>query len=121
MYAGEESASESADIWHANELHCTWLGLSDYAVVRDLQRLLVSDLLHNPDAPQCILFCEHEPVITLGNRLGSEQGRELERRTGLPTVKTQRGGDAMYHGPGQLVIYPVINLKRRALGVRSFV
>lgn len=121
MYAGVESANESADRWSAEQLECSWLGSAQYEPVRELQRMLVGNLLHDAQAPEQILFCEHEPVLTLGNRLSDGEGRELSRATGLPVVKTRRGGQAMYHGPGQLVMYPVINLRRRGLGVRAFV
>ncbi len=64
-----------------------------------------------------LVFTEHNPVFTLGLRLGAEQNllwdtAELARR-GIEVVQTNRGGDITYHGPGQIVGYPVINLAPR--------
>lgn len=64
-----------------------------------------------------LVFTEHEPVFTLGVRSGAEahllwDGAELARR-GITVVTTNRGGDITYHGPGQTVGYPIINLAPR--------
>lgn len=68
-------------------------------------------------APDTLVFTEHEPVFTLGVRRGAEQNllwsdAELARR-GVKVVTTNRGGDITYHGPGQIVGYPIINLAPR--------
>lgn len=68
-------------------------------------------------ADDTLVFTEHEPVFTLGVRRGAEQNllwneAELARR-GIAVVTTNRGGDITYHGPGQIVGYPIINLKPR--------
>lgn len=64
-----------------------------------------------------LIFTEHEPVFTLGVRRGAEQNllwneAELARR-GIEVVTTNRGGDITYHGPGQIVGYPIVNLAPR--------
>jgi len=64
-----------------------------------------------------LVFTEHNPVYTLGLRLGSEQHMiwneaELKQR-GIEVFKTNRGGDITYHGPGQIVGYPIVNLGPR--------
>jgi lipoyl(octanoyl) transferase len=64
-----------------------------------------------------LVFTEHNPVFTLGLRLGAEQNllwnaAELARR-GIEVVQTNRGGDITYHGPGQVVGYPIVNLGPR--------
>jgi len=64
-----------------------------------------------------LVFTEHNPVFTLGLRLGAEQNllwddAELARR-GIAVVQTNRGGDITYHGPGQVVGYPIVNLAPR--------
>ncbi|MDI1247911.1 MAG: lipoate-protein ligase B, partial [Lacunisphaera sp.] len=69
------------------------------------------------EAGDTLVFTEHNPVYTLGLRLGAEQNliwnaAELARR-GIEVVQTNRGGDITYHGPGQIVGYPVINLAPR--------
>jgi lipoyl(octanoyl) transferase len=64
-----------------------------------------------------LVFTEHEPVFTLGLRSGAEAHlvwtAEQLARTGIEVVKTNRGGDITYHGPGQLVGYPILSLAPR--------
>ena len=71
-----------------------------------------------------LLLVEHKPVITIG-RFGNKNNillRDEElRERGIGVYKTSRGGDVTYHGPGQLVGYPIINLKSLKLGVESYV
>ena len=62
---------------------------------------------------------EHPPVYTLGVR--SESGRETNARNGIPVVRCNRGGEITYHGPGQAIVYTLVDLGRRALTVRAFV
>jgi lipoyl(octanoyl) transferase len=65
-----------------------------------------------------IWFLEHPPVFTLG----LNASREHLKRTGdIPVVQIDRGGQVTYHGPGQLVIYPLLDLRRSSLGVRDLV
>jgi lipoyl(octanoyl) transferase len=59
---------------------------------------------------------EHSPVYTLGQ--GAEH-RPVDN--GIPLIKTDRGGDITYHGPGQLVVYTLVDLARRGIGVKQFV
>jgi lipoyl(octanoyl) transferase len=65
-----------------------------------------------------IWFLEHPPVFTLG--LNADR-RHLLAPGDIPVVQIDRGGQVTYHGPGQLVVYPLIDVKRRALGVRDLV
>lgn len=69
------------------------------------------------EAPDTLVFTEHDPVFTMGVRRGAEQNllwqqAELARR-GIEVVTTNRGGDITYHGPGQIVGYPIVNLTPR--------
>jgi lipoate-protein ligase B len=72
--------------------------------------------------PDCVVATEHDAVVTLGRRAGAEEcvlaPDEIERR-GVAVRRTERGGLATYHGPGQLVLYPIVDV--RPLGVRRFV
>lgn len=68
-------------------------------------------------APDTLVFTEHNPVFTMGVRRGAEQNllwqqADLARR-GIDVVTTNRGGDITYHGPGQIVGYPIVNLTPR--------
>jgi lipoyl(octanoyl) transferase len=71
-----------------------------------------------PDTPDEIWFLEHPPVFTLG----MNARREHLLGTGdIPVVPIDRGGQVTYHGPGQLVVYPLLDLERARLGVRPLV
>src|SRR5271170_7140903 len=63
-----------------------------------------------------IWYVEHPPVFTLGLNAGREH---LLSPGDIPVVQIDRGGQVTYHGPGQLVVYPLLDLRRRALGVRD--
>ncbi len=71
-----------------------------------------------PDTRDEIWFVEHPPVFTLGLNAGREH---VLAPGDIPVVQIDRGGQVTYHGPGQLVIYPLIDLRRRGLGVRRLV
>lgn len=68
--------------------------------------------------PDELWLCEHPPVYTLG-RAGKPEHRLVDN--GIPLVKVDRGGQITYHGPGQAVVYSLLDLKRRGLGVRALV
>ena len=70
------------------------------------------------DIPDEIWLLEHPPVFTLGLNAKREH---LLAPGDIPVIQIDRGGQVTYHGPGQLVIYPLIDLKRRGLGVRPLV
>jgi len=65
-----------------------------------------------------IWFCEHEPVFTLGVNAAPEH---LLAPGDIPVVQIDRGGQVTYHGPGQLMVYPLIDLRRAGIGVRDLV
>ncbi|MBU6211881.1 MAG: lipoyl(octanoyl) transferase LipB [Gammaproteobacteria bacterium] len=70
------------------------------------------------ETPDEIWFLEHDPVFTLG--MNADPAHVLVAGN-IPVVKVDRGGQVTYHGPGQLVVYPLIDLRRAALGVRDIV
>jgi len=70
------------------------------------------------DTPDEIWFVEHPPVFTLG--MNADPAHVLDPGP-IPVVKIDRGGQVTFHGPGQLVIYPLLNLRRHVLGVRELV
>jgi len=92
------------------------LGLVPYEPVwRAMQTFTAERTAATPDE---IWFLEHPPVFTLG--VNASRTHLLDPAD-IPVVQVDRGGQVTYHGPGQLVVYPLIDLKRAALGVRDFV
>ena len=71
-----------------------------------------------PDTPDEIWFTEHSPVFTLGLNASREH---VLAPGDIPIIQVDRGGQVTYHGPGQLMVYPLIDLKRANLGVRDLV
>jgi lipoyl(octanoyl) transferase len=90
------------------------LGSRAYGEVLELQRDLCQRRLAGEITEDLLLLVEHEPVVTLGRgtRAGSLplSALDLERR-GIPVFQVERGGDVTYHGPGQLVGYPILDLR----------
>ena len=107
----------NGDGWIAN------LGRARYLEVLDLQRRLV-ELRQENSAPDVLLLVEHEPVITLGrrgNRTNILSTSAALASEGIHVHPVERGGDATYHGPGQLVVYPIVDLSQRDLSIRRYV
>lgn len=92
-----------------------WLGQVDYLTAWERQKALVAERMADPDMPGKLLLLEHPPTYTLGrngrlqNLLLSET--ELAAQD-IIFYQVDRGGDITYHGPGQLVGYPILSLKR---------
>lgn len=99
-------------------------GVTEYRDSWRRQKETFTALQSDPDAEERIVFTEHKPVYTLGfhgneaNMIAS--GSLLESR-GAELVRIERGGDITYHGPGQLVVYPLIRLATHGFGVRQYV
>jgi len=93
------------------------LGFSaDYGTVWNFQKVLLDKRISSK-VPDCLVLVEHDHVLTLGR--SSHVENILVR--GLPQYEIERGGDVTYHGPGQLVAYPIVSLSERALGVRQYI
>jgi lipoate-protein ligase B len=89
------------------------MGLIDYKEAWDLQHDLWSRRVKG-ELPDLLLFLEHPHVITLGrrgNRTHLIAPSEVLEEMGIPIFHVERGGDVTYHGPGQLVVYPILDLK----------
>ena len=95
------------------DLRVVNLGLVDYDRAWALQRRL-AEAVQRGEAPETLLLLEHPHVFTIGRR-GSRAdvllSDEEARRLGVAIRETDRGGQVTYHGPGQLVAYPVVNLR----------
>lgn len=85
------------------------LGLVDYLEAFEIQNKLLEKRAQNKIA-DTILFCSHPSVVTLGR---ASQSEDLTFWKGQ-TIKTNRGGRATYHGPGQLICYPIVSLKNNS-------
>lgn len=89
------------------------LGRCDYGTALRLQETLV-DLRKQERVPNTLLFVEHPPVITLGRNAKEHNivaPRALLEKRGVETFEINRGGDVTFHGPGQLVAYPIFDLR----------
>ncbi|MBM3329480.1 MAG: lipoyl(octanoyl) transferase LipB [Calditrichaeota bacterium] len=94
---------------------------SDYRRVWGLQLKAHAEVLGGE--PDTVIFTEHKPVVTIGKAGGEDHllvSPERLRELGIDLVHTDRGGDVTYHGPGQLVIYPIFDLRRHYLDVHRF-
>ena len=92
-----------------------WLGSIDYLDALEQQKALVSARLKDESLDDTLLCLEHPPTYTMGKRGKMEHlllhEHQLEQK-GFSFYRVDRGGDITYHGPGQLVGYPIMNLKR---------
>lgn len=91
-------------------------GLSPYQPVWQAMQAFTNG--RTPDTPDEIWLVEHEPVYTLG--LAGKPEHVLDAG-GIPLVKTDRGGQVTYHGPGQAVLYGLVDLRRYGLYVKDYV
>ncbi|MCE9613693.1 MAG: lipoyl(octanoyl) transferase LipB [Lentisphaerae bacterium] len=99
------------------------LGRQPYRPVLELQERLVAERVRG-EIPDTLVLVEHEPVYTMGRRATEEHilaTPEQLQRLGIDVVQTGRGGDVTYHGPGQLVGYPILHLGERGGGVVRYV
>jgi len=97
--------------------HVVQLGLVRYREALELQRQ-VALAVGGGELPDTVLLLEHPPVITLGRR--AEPGElHVPGDADVEVVETDRGGKSTFHGPGQLVCYPILDLKRHGQDVRK--
>ena len=93
------------------------LGLMEYEVA--LKKMREFTLQRGEDTPDELWLLEHPPVYTLG--LAADPAHGPQADNGIPVVQVERGGEVTYHGPGQAVLYTLVDLARRNLKVKRFV
>jgi len=104
-------------------LKAAWLGRVPFEEALDLQRRLLEERVRG-EAADTVLLLEHPHVYTLGRRGGAADvlaDAEALDALGARVVETDRGGEATYHGPGQLVGYPILDLRALGLGPVAYV
>ena len=95
------------------------LGLVPYQEAWDLQRSIAGAVSQGA-IPDTVIFLEHPPVVTLGRRADAEE-LHVPAEAEVEVVETNRGGKSTYHGPGQLVCYPIFDLTRHGKDVKKYV
>jgi len=95
------------------------LGRVPYAEAHALQLRLIGERREGL-CPDTLLLCEHEPVITLGRATQEPWLRGSRVPEGVEVYRIERGGEATYHGPGQLVAYPIIDLRERGGDIHAY-
>jgi len=93
-----------------------WLGRVEYEPTWQAMQRFTDE--RTPETPDEIWFLEHPPVFTLG--MNANRAHVLAPGD-IPVVQIDRGGQVTYHGPGQLVIYPLLDIRRANIGVRDLV
>jgi lipoyl(octanoyl) transferase len=94
------------------------LGLTPYLEAWELQRRVAAEVQAG-DRPDTVIFLEHPPVVTLGRRTADGE-LHVPADAEVEVVETDRGGKSTFHGPGQLVCYPILDLNRHGRDVRKY-
>jgi len=100
------------------------LPVTDYRQVHELQLSAVNSRRNGQLGRDLVIMVEHPPVFTLGRRGGQDNllvPQEWLQERGIEVVPIERGGDITFHGPGQLVVYALMDLTARGLGVTDYV
>lgn len=97
-------------------IHIHELGLKPYLPIWEQMKTFTAS--RQSDTPDQLWLLEHEPVYTQGQ---AGRPEHLLRTTSIPLVQSDRGGQITYHGPGQLVAYCLLDIRRRNLSVRNLV
>lgn len=120
---GLSAISDETHVSSAGECLVGYLGAVPYDLALRLQQALLSARAEGLIS-DVLLLLQHPPAFTVGRFRGEEDiivSREMLAREGIDVFHTYRGGSVTYHGPGQLIGYPVLNLKEKGLGVRRYI
>jgi len=104
--------------------YCVNLPRMDYHPVWHLQQELVAARKDKSITIDTVLVLEHPPVFTYGRRGGAENLTVSEaflKKTGIELIRVERGGSITFHGPGQLVVYPIMDLRAAGISVSDYV
>lgn len=118
-----EEFCELVDSNQPDRLSIVDLGLVAFDEARKKQQQLIEDC-RSGRGRESLIFCEHFSVVTSGARSRREGlGLDTEglKAAGIELINVDRGGRLTWHGPGQIIVYPVISLKKRGFGVRDFI
>jgi len=105
----------------SSALEVIYFESGDFDQLRTLQQKRIAGIR---DAGECWIFCEHDPVITIGKRTTPEelkQARLVSEKYRIPLREVTRGGGVSVHEPGMLMVYPVLDLRARKIGVKRFI
>jgi lipoyl(octanoyl) transferase len=105
-------------------VRASWLGSTGYREAWDLQAGLVSRMREGREEEDVLLLLEHPHVFTLGKAAQADHvlwSDDERRRRGVEVIWVDRGGEATYHGPGQLVGYPILDLARLGITIRDYI
>jgi len=103
---------------------CVDLKRLEYKRALTLQLKTVHSKIKNTDNRDTLFFVEHPSVFTLGKRGGKENltvSKSFLDKKKISVIQTNRGGNITYHGPGQAVFYPIVDLEKNNIGVKDFV
>lgn len=95
-------------------------GLTPYGEALALQRELAEEVKAGAQ-PDTVILLEHEPVVTLGRRTDEAAELHVPEGVDVEIVETNRGGKSTFHGPGQLVCYPILDLNHHGRDLRGYV
>jgi lipoate-protein ligase B len=119
---------ETRNTQHETRNARAWLSIDfgriDYQEAWELQRNLIAARKERILQKDIVLFLEHPPVFTLGRRGGREcllVSEEFLEKSGVQVIPVERGGNITFHGPGQLVVYPIVDLQTARIKVVDFV
>jgi lipoyl(octanoyl) transferase len=96
------------------------LGLVPYGEAFELQRSLAGAVSQGA-IPETVIFIEHPPVITVGRRTDADRELHVPETAEVEIAETDRGGKSTFHGPGQLVCYPILDLRQHGKDVKRYV
>ena len=95
------------------------VGLVPYGEAFELQRSLAGAVSQGA-IPETVVFLEHPPVVTLGRRTDADRELHVPDDAEVEIAETDRGGKSTFHGPGQLVCYPILDLNRHGRDVKRY-